>query len=259
YKDEVKDDFGLVQYKDKSLGNYKYKKNFVFKFFSFVIYYLIAKLLVALYTKIVFLQTFKNKKVLRGMKRKGAFFYFNHTSALYDATIPSMLKAFKMNYVLVQKTSVLIPFAGVLVNLLGGTPVADSIKLTKDMHKFIFDEIEKGRTITIYPEAHIWPFYTDVRDFSEKSFFYPTKCEAPVYAITNCLKKRKIGKLPRVVTYVDGPFYKKDELSSKENMKYLKEKCYNAMKKRLSENSTWDYYKYVKIDEGESRIEIVKK
>ena len=254
YKDELNDDFGQLQFKQSKIDNYKYKKNFVFKFFSFVLYFLVAKFLVFLYTKIVFLQSFKNKKILR-KQSGGAYFYINHTSAQYDATIPSMLKLFKMNYVIVQKSSVKMPVAGKLVELLGGVPLSSSLSQMNDFYSFIFDSIKKGKTITFYPEAHVWPFYNGVRDYKESSFYFPAKTYGAVYAVTNCLKKRRLSHLPRVVTYIDGPFYKKEELSIKENMVYLRDECLKAMKKHIKENTTYDYYKYIKIEDGESHIE----
>lgn len=257
YKDELNDDFGQLQFKQTEIKNHKYKKNFIFKFFSSILYFIIAKPLVFIYTKIIFLQSFKNKKILR-KEKGGAFFYINHTSAQYDATIPSMFKLFKMNYVIVQKSSVKMPIVGRLVELLGGVPLSSNLEQAKDFYSFIFDTVKDKKTITFYPEAHVWPFYNGVRNYSDASFYFPAKTGNPVYAITNCLKKRKLSHLPRVTTFIDGPFYKKDNLSIKENMAYLKDECLNAMMKRIKENTTYDYYKYIKIEDGESHIEKLK-
>ena len=106
--------------------------------------------------------------------------------------------------------------------------------------------IRKKNVVTIYPEAHIWPYYTKIREFSEGSFIYPVKFNAPVFAVTNCYKKRLIGKKPRIVSYVDGPFYPSKDLSRKEAMIELKDKVYNAMVERSEKESNYEYITYIK-------------
>lgn len=67
--------------------------------------------------------------------------------------------------------------------------------------------LKQRRVICIYPEAHIWPYYTGIRPFTEASFRYPVRYDTPVYAFTNVYKKRKHLFTPKITTYVDGPFY----------------------------------------------------
>lgn len=102
----------------------------------------------------------------------------------------------------------------------------------------------------IYPEAHIWPYYTDIRNFKPDSFMYPVENNKPVFCFTNVYKKRKFSKRPKVVTYVDGPFYPYDDLSKRENMEMLRDNVYNAMKKRIVSNPVYKYkYIYIKKED----------
>lgn len=105
--------------------------------------------------------------------------------------------------------------------------------------------IKEGASITIYPEAHVWPYYTKIRNFSHVSMKFPTITNAPVFAVTNCFQKRKLIKTPKIITYIDGPFYPDSTLSVNENAIALKEKVYYAMVKRCEENSTYSYHNYV--------------
>ena len=104
--------------------------------------------------------------------------------------------------------------------------------------------IAQGHTVTVYPEAHIWPYYTGIRPFKADSFGYAAVTGAPVVAMTNCFQKRRFFKSPKVVTYLDGPFYPRKDLSRAENTKYLRDLTYEAMKERAKNHSTYVYYEY---------------
>ena len=56
-------------------------------------------------------------------------------------------------------------------------------------------------------------------------------------------KKRKFSKKPRIVTYIDGPFIPKKELSIKEQRIDLRNQVFNCMSERaLSSNIEWIRY-----------------
>ena len=81
--------------------------------------------------------------------------------------------------------------------------------------------LAKKNIVTIYPEAHIWPYYTDIRNFKDASFRYPVKYDKPVFCFTNTYQKRR-GKHIRMVTYVEGPFFPDNTLSIKDRKKDLR-------------------------------------
>lgn len=211
-------------------------------FFIFCFVLFEAKPLVLLFTKIVFHQKTINKKCLKDAKKSGVFIYLNHTNVLFDAYIPNYLCFLKRNYIITSPDATSIPFIRNIVQMLGAIPVVSDIPTMKKMYECIETRSKEKAIISIYPEAHIWPYYTDIRPFVANSFRYPVKFNKPVYTVTNCYQKRKILKFPKVVTYIDGPFYPKEELNDKENMKYLRDKAYNSMKERSSKYSTYHYY-----------------
>ena len=49
---------------------------------------------------------------------------------------------------------------------------------------------------------------------------------------------------PKVVTYLDGPFYPDSSLPLPERKQRLRDQCHAAMVKRAEENSTYAYYEY---------------
>lgn len=100
----------------------------------------------------------------------------------------------------------------------------------------------------IYPEAHIWPYYTGIRNFKDSSFRYPAQLEVPVFCFTNTYQKRKWRATPRIVTYVDGPFYPDKGLSLREQKQQLHEKVIATMKERCK-NSNVELIQYVRKEE----------
>ncbi|MBR0162265.1 MAG: hypothetical protein IJQ02_13405, partial [Oscillospiraceae bacterium] len=45
--------------------------------------------------------------------------------------------------------------------------------------------------VAMFPEAHIWPYYTGIRPFPDTSFRYPVKENAPAVAMVVTYRKRK--------------------------------------------------------------------
>ena len=110
----------------------------------------------------------------------------------------------------------------------------------------------------IYPEAHIWPYYTKIRPFVSASFKYPAKLKAPIIPITNCVRKSKLSKKPKITMYIGKPVYPQDNLSVNENKDYLRDECYKVMCETAAKYSTYEYIKYVKGEQNEKESEVQK-
>ena len=104
-----------------------------------------------------------------------------------------------------------------------------------------------GDCIMIYPEAHIWPFYTGIRPFPDTSFRYPVQQKLPVFCLTNTYQRRGKSHIPQIVTYLDGPFYPDAELPAKLQKTQLRDQVYEAMGKR-AQNSNMEMIRYIKKD-----------
>ena len=251
YSDELNDDFASLGIKKKPLGDdFEYiHKNILWNTCSFVIYRMIAQPLVFVFVKVAHRQRFKNRKVLKTARKTGAFIYANHTNMLLDAFVPNIVKLRKRGYILVGLDTTSIPGLKNIVEMVGAIPLGQTLSENKEMLECINHRIAKNKGfITIYPEAHIWPYYTGIRDFKAGSFSYPCYTDTPVFAMTNCYQKKLIGKHPKVVTFVDGPFYPDKNLPMKERKEKLRKQCYDTMVKRAKENSTYSYIVYEKKD-----------
>ncbi len=249
YKSQITDDFAGTNIKTITLPNsYKYiNNNIFFKVTAFFLYHLIARPIVFIINKCVYHNKIKNKKVLKKCKKQGYFIYANHTSTMGDAFTPNLLSK-KKNYIIVSPDTVSIKGLQNIVKMLGAIPIPNNEITKKNYLSTIGTRINEGKSITIYPEAHIWPFNTEIRDFKSGSFRYPYDLNTPVYCLTNTWHKRRLGKKPRLVTYVDGPFYPNTSLPREEGIIELRNQVYSTMIKRSKEKKQYLYYKYINLE-----------
>ncbi len=248
YSDLLNDDFAGTKIKSKPTPeNWQYIKNNIFyKLLEFVVYRLILTPLVFLIIHIYRRKKVVNKKVLK--KVKGAYYlYGNHTCSYYDAMNPSLLTFPKKNYIICHPDAISIKGIKNIVRIGGGLPLPHSHTTINSFLKAL-EQIKNHRNVvTIYPEAHIWPYYQELRPFSDTSFKYPVMLNLPVFAMSSVYTRRKIFKnhAPRIITYIDGPFYPDPTLSEIENRKYLRDAVYEKMLQRINNQEKLDYYKYV--------------
>ena len=258
YTDELNDDFSGTNIKQKPLKeNFKYiNRNPFWNTIAWFLYNCIAAPFGWLFCKIKLRIRYKNRKVLKKHRKKGYFIYANHTQGTADAFIPALATSPKKNYVLVNKDAVAIPGIKQFVLMLGGVPVAETINNMKGMTNCIKYRIKKKKAVTIYPEAHIWPYCTKIRNFSSASFRYPVEFNAPTFSSTTVYRKRRgLSKLwskkPRATTYIDGPFYPDRTLSKKDAIQKLRNDVYSAMRKRAHTTTNYEYIRYIKKEKIE--------
>lgn len=251
YKDELNDDFANNNINQIKLNeDYKYIHKNVFFIVGQFLLKLFVYPIIFLMVKIIYHQRYVNKKALKRAKKSGFFLYANHTNGMLDAYLPSLTTFPKSAYIIVNPDAVSIKGIKTIVEMLGAMPLPNSIGLTFKFMSAIKQRVEKRQCIMIYPEAHIWPYYTDIRNFKKDSFVYPVETNKPVFCFTNVYKKRKLSKRPKVVTYVDGPFYPDSSLTKTENIQNLRNKVYETMKKRSDSCPKYEYkFSYKKKEE----------
>jgi 1-acyl-sn-glycerol-3-phosphate acyltransferase len=132
---------------------------------------------------------------------------------------------------------------GLISQMAGAIPIPSNKKAMKNFLSAIEQRINENSAITIYPEAHIWPYYTKIRNFKAVSFKYPIELNKPVFCMTNTYQKKSNGK-PKIVTYIDGPFFPDKNLNFHEQKQNLRDQVFNCMQER-SKNSNIEYIKYI--------------
>lgn len=233
YTDELTDEFSTAQITPKKIdGSYRYiRKGFWPRFTHFFWYRIIATPLAFLYLKLYFRHKIVGKECIKKDKKTGYFLFGNHTHFLADALIPTMVSTPKDTYVIVHPNNVSMPYLGRVTPSLGALPLPDDLEATKNFMRALEQRVHEKRCIMIYPEAHIWPYYTGIRAFKDTSFRYPVQFHKPVYALTNTYQKGRFLKRPRLVTYIEGPFYPEENGTNKEKRTQLRQKVYESMQK----------------------------
>lgn len=262
YKDELNDDFSGSNIKPRVIDeNYKYFHKNPFWFILAFFYNIIMFPIKVIYPKVKFRIKYVGKEKLKEYKSKGYFVYVNHTQVFCDTFIPSNPIWPKRNYFIVNPENVSMPIFGNSIQMLGAIPIPNNKKGMKNFLDKIKDVIKKKHSITIYPEAHIWPYYTKIRPFKAVSFKYPIELDVPVFCMTNTYIKRKTDKEDKenkkiqkdkvkksnrvnIVTYIDGPFFPNKNLSKQEQKQDLRDRVYNKMVER-SQNSNIEVIRYI--------------
>lgn len=239
YKDEQNDEFSTAEITPRKIdGSYKYDRNtFRGKILHALLYRCIAIPVAFCYLKVKFGHRIKNKKLLRAFRKKGIFIYGNHTQVMADPLIPTMITLPYRANVIVHPNNVSIPVIGRATPYMGAIPLPDDMDANRNFIKSIEKRLMRGQAIFIYPEAHIWPYFTGIRNFPDTSFYYPIKYRTPVFCFTNTYQTRKWRKTPRIVTYIDGPFYADESVPPRKQKSELRDRVHACMCERAKSSN----------------------
>lgn len=256
YEDELNDEFSEAKITPKKIDeDYKYlHRNPVWNFCSFIVQNILSMPIKVLYSKLKFHIKYVGKEKLKPYKKQGYFFYGNHTQPFADTFIPSIPMYPKRNFFIVNPENISIKGLGHLIELLGAIPVPGNKEAMKNFIQVIEKRITQKYAITIYPEAHIWPYYTKIRPFKSVSFEYPVKYDTPVFCFTNTYQKYGKNKV-QIVSYIDGPFFPDQTLNKKEAKQKLRDEVYNCMVER-SKNSNIEVITYLGTGPESEKIPI---
>jgi len=250
YSDALNDDFAGTNINTRSISeDYDYVPSSpLWKAAAFVVYRIIATPLVWLICRLVCGLRIKNRKALRQLRGKGFFMYGNHTHGMADAFTPTLTAFPHRAHIVVNPDAVSIPGLGQIVAMLGAMPLPDSVGGMRNLRNAIEHRYGQGRVIAIYPEAHIWPYYTGVRPFSASSFAYPVRLNAPCVAFAATYRQRRIFKsLPPLMTVtVSEPFYPDSTLSGHAARQKLRDEVYDFLRQTVCTPENYEYIRYEK-------------
>ncbi|MCR5348555.1 MAG: hypothetical protein K6E59_02990 [Bacilli bacterium] len=247
YSDPLHDEFSTMEIHSEPIKeDYRYiRDNGIWGHIKhFFLFHIIAKPIAFFYLKKQFKHEIVGKWKLKPYRKQAIFIYGNHTQIIGDALMPAFILSPRYLNVIVHPNNVNIPGIGKYVPLLGGLPLPGNAAAKKNFTDAIAKRVSQHQAIVIYPEAHIWPYYTGIREFVADSFTYPVYYGTPVFCFTNTYHQRKNGKV-RIRTFVDGPFFPAFEATPKEAREMLRNEIYNTMCERAS-FSTYEKIKYVR-------------
>lgn len=192
---------------------------------------------------------FHGREKLKQARGKGYMIYANHTNPFHDVFGPALASDRRI-FTVISPVNLKIPGIGKLLPYIGGLPLGGTPEEKKKFNEAVDKRLKQKKCVVIYPEAHVWPYYTGVRKFpaGDKSFKYAVRNQVPVFTMTTTYHRRKDtkrGDLPRMDIYVDGPFWPDATLSDDEARAKLAREAYESMKEQ-AKNSTYEYFKYKK-------------
>ncbi len=264
YSDVNNDDFSKFNIKTTKVdGNFKYiHKNPIWLGLSSIIYRLIALPVLWVYVFLIRRIKFVNKKAIKKLKNQKAFFYGNHTAFLLDACIPNFAGYPYRNKIIVSPDTVSINGIKNLTQMLGAMPLPCDTSGMKNFIKAVEYYHQKCH-ITIYPEAHIWPYYTGVRPFVDTSFTYPVKLNAPIVAFCVCYDKPKglfkNFKKVSISVHLSDPIYPDNTKPFKEARREVRDKVYTFLKTTTEQYSVYSPYEYVYKQPDDDELDFVDK
>lgn len=195
-----------------------------------------------LHMKIVGREKFKKA---RG---KGYVIYANHTNPFHDAFSPALV-ADRRIFTIISPVNLKLPGIGKYLPMIGGIPLGTNEVEKEEMNRAVDKRLKQKKCLVIYPEAHVWPYYTKIRKFpaGDKSFKYAVRNNLPIFTMTTTYQKSKVKgqERPDMTVYVDGPFFPDEKLSDDEKRAKMAEWAYESMVK-YSKKSNYEYFEYKK-------------
>lgn len=249
-KETCKDVFeNKVILKDKIDEKYKfYKKSFLFKICSFL-FYLFAFIVLYPFNSFYYRVKVKGKRNLKNIKT--AIFISNHTFMLDCAVLSTHVLKFQRPNFLVMKTTFQMPIVKTIVKLLGGEAIPENnLVAYKNFLTKTDNQIKGGKSLLVYPEGSLWPYFADIRPLNSGAFRFSIKNGVPVVPFVISFRtpskiSRFFGrKKPYININILEPIYPNDKVIYKIEEERINETCFGNMKKVFKENN-----EYIYIDE----------
>ena len=221
-------------------------KNPFVKLYSAVLFR-IFKLFGQYYERGYWQAKFYGREKLKKARGKGYVIYANHTNPFHDVFGPA-LAADRRIFTIISPVNLKIPGIGKVLPYIGGLPLGKTTEEKKAFNEAADERLKQKKVLVIYPEAHVWPYATKIRNFpaGDRSFKYAVRNNLPIFTMTTTYHKRKDkkrGDLPRMDVYIDGPFWPDVNLGEDENRAKLAKEAYDSMVK-YSKKSSYEYFQY---------------
>jgi 1-acyl-sn-glycerol-3-phosphate acyltransferase len=254
YSSLENDDFAGTKIETAEIGeDFEYiRKGRLWRAASAALYYGVAVPVLMAYCRVFRGLKIVNRKALRSVGESGVFLYGNHTQKA-DAFLGHMIAAPKRTYIIAHADAVSIKGIRNIVMMLGCLPIPSSKKMMGEFLEAAETRVREGGCIVIYPEAHIWPYYTGIRPYKATSFHYPARWNVPVIAMTTTYRKRKglfrLCKKPGMTVTLSEAMYPDMELPPKKRQQQLRDYVYDFMTRVAGEPGNVEYIRYRHISE----------
>ncbi|WP_225047762.1 lysophospholipid acyltransferase family protein [Lacticaseibacillus kribbianus] len=179
---------------------------------------------------------FVNLDVLAPYRNQSLFLYGNHTQEVGDPFLPMQLVQQPV-HTLAGAANRKVPVLGPLLPYGHALLLPQTKAQTRRFLAALQAALTANHAVAIYPEAHVWPYYTGIRPFRAGSFHYPVATNRPSFAFTTTYQKAGC------TVYVDGPFWPDATLPKAKRQAALAAQVQGAMTAR-AEASTAQHILY---------------
>lgn len=260
YADPLKDEFSGVGARRSVTVDAAYpyiRRSWLWRAARFFVYRIAVTPFAFLYSHFKLHLRIEGAEKLKSYRKSGYFLYGNHTQIPGDGFMPNVLTFPQDIYMIVNPDNVALPGTRNLMMMLGTLPTPTELSGFLPFGEALQTRLQQGCAVMVYPEAHIWPYYTGIRPFGSVSFRYPVKFGVPSFSFTVTYRKTHRGK-PAVVAYVDGPFYPQGE-TEKKRRQNLRDQVYQAMCSRASCPENQAFITYLPQEERKSSEPVFNK
>lgn len=248
YDNLLEDEFSGTKIERKPLPeNYKYyRKNPFYRAFAWFIYYLIAFPIIYLVVRF-YGYRIKGAKKMWKLMHHPIFFYGNHTQILDAVVVQSLVSRGKRSYIVTNQDTSSIKGILWLVKMLGILPTPENPHESREFVEAIKYHASHKSAIIIFPEAHIWPYYTHIRPFGDDSFIYPAALGAPVVPFCTTYRSRKFfkNKRPLPTVYIGAAIFPDMNKSLPDRKKDLRDRVYDYLRETSSNQENVQYIRYL--------------
>lgn len=190
----------------------------------------------------------KGKKNWKKVKRKGCILISNHINP-GDAFFIGFTLMSKRVYFTSLQSNLGLPFGfGKFIRIMGAVPIPEKKNQIPRFRKQLLEELERGRKVTIYPEAALLPFCDHIRPFKKGAFRLALVENTPILPIVFTYRKpRGLYRLWRrkpclTINFLE-PYYPTNEGSHAERIEKAMNETHQIMSDFFIENSNYFYHK----------------
>lgn len=215
--------------------NYKFvNKGLIFSIFSNFVYYIIAYPVLKVLTKVVYDLKIEGKENLKNIK-EGVITVSNHVLFL-DCAMVGLAYGLKKVYFTTREGSFKIPGVRKLIKLLRAIPIPEGIKNKEYFLKTIDNLLKDEKSVHLYPEAALFPYYRKIRHFKNGAFNLAVKNNKKIVPMVITFREpqgiRRLFKSKNDVTLtILEPIVPLKYGDTKQNVELLKQEVYEKMKK----------------------------
>ena len=243
--------------KDKVNEKYKFvKKGFFYKVFSFI-FYCFAFIVLFPSVWLFYMPKVKGRKNLK--KVKNAVFISNHAFVMDCAILSVYTLPFIRPYIITERDSFQIPVVKNIIRLLRAVPIPNNLKAYKNFMTSIDGELNNRKSLLVYPEGSLWPYFAKIRPFKTGAFRFSVKNNVPVVPIVMSFRKpnklyRMFGrKKPFVNVNILEPIYVNSKCNMKDEEKRICDLTNSIMTEEFNKTNSYVYINEKRLKKEKSK------